>query len=196
MAAAACAMAMDASLAAQGRPMQLRCATSTRRRSGTTRSTGEGTFLETTIYVARQFGAPPEALWPYKALNRKIAARRHVERPRSSGRRATRPTSRRYPTSTASSARSTRACPSSSLRTPQSRGDRTSRRGPASDPAAGATGDLQLGGTVITIVGYDPATRRFKFANNWGAAGATRDSATSTAPTPRPSCSWTPDCGR
>ena len=25
-----------------------------------------------------------------------------------------------------------------------------------------------IGGTVITIVGYDPDTRRIKFANNWG----------------------------
>ena len=34
-------------------------------------------------------------------------------------------------------------------------------------PKAG--GEHELGGTVITLVGFDPATGRFKFANNWGA---------------------------
>ena len=42
VAAAACAMAMEASLAAQGRPRGSRCATSTRRRSATTRSPPRG----------------------------------------------------------------------------------------------------------------------------------------------------------
>src|SRR6185295_763247 len=35
---------------------------------------GGGTFLETMVYVARQFGAPPEELWPYKPMNRRLPA--------------------------------------------------------------------------------------------------------------------------
>ena len=65
---------MDASLAVQGRPTQLSMRYLYEKSKRHDETTGEGTFLETTVYVARQFGAPPEALWPYKPLNRRLPA--------------------------------------------------------------------------------------------------------------------------
>ena len=72
VAAAACATAMDASLAAQGRPVQVSMRYIYEKAKRHDEMTGEGTFLETTIYVVRQFGAPPETIWPYTSLNRKL----------------------------------------------------------------------------------------------------------------------------
>jgi hypothetical protein len=168
VAAAACATAMDASLAALGRPTLLSMRYLYEKSKRHDELTGEGTFLETTIYVARQFGAPPEALWPYKSLNRKLPAgitwsdldqaaaaykAQLAEIPDLDGVLGALDKGRPV----LAVANVTKAWFS----------DATTRTGVIRP--AGAE-DPSQGGTVITIVGYDPATRSFKFANNWGSS--------------------------
>ena len=61
VAAAACAAAMSAALAIQGRPMELSMRYIHERSNRVEERTGDGAYLETVFYVARQHGAPPEA---------------------------------------------------------------------------------------------------------------------------------------
>lgn len=163
VAAAACATAMDASLAAQGRPAQLSMRYLYEKSKRHDEAVGEGTYLETTIYVARQFGAPREADWPYRSLKRKLPP--GVTWAELDGAAA------QYKASL------TKLADLGGILGALERGmpvivaaNATESWG--SDPSnhtglikpVGAT----IGGTVITIVGYDPDTRRIKFANNWG----------------------------
>ena len=163
VAAAAFAMAMDASLAIQGRPMQLSMRYIYEKSKRHDEVSGEGTFLETTIYVARQFGAPPEALWPYEALNRKLpsgvswakldgdAAHYKAEvTPIADIGGILGALEKGMPVIVAANAA-------------KSWGSDLSNRTGLVKP-----GGPMLGTTAITILGYDPDTRRFKFANNWG----------------------------
>ena len=167
VAAAALAAAMDGSLAAQGQrmPRSMRYIYEKAKRHDEV--TGEGTFLETTIYVARQFGAPPEALWPYVSLDRRLPAGVTWSRLDDAAKDYKAQISqiatvdgvlaaldRKLPVIVAATA------------TDSWSSESTMRTGVIT-PKAG--GEHELGGTVITLVGFDPATGRFKFANNWGA---------------------------
>jgi len=165
--AAAMATAMDASLAAQGHPLHLsmRYIYEKSKRADDVKETG--TFFEAAAYVARQFGAPPETYWPYRAQNRKLppgvtwAALDGA----ASQYRATitqvagldgilGALDKKMPVLAVASAA-------------KSWGSQESYDTGVITPAA--DNEKILGATLITIVGYDPATRRFKFANNWGA---------------------------
>jgi hypothetical protein len=172
VAAAACATAMDASLAAQGRLLQLSMRYIYEKAKRHDEETGEGTFLETTIYVARQFGAPPETMWPYRSSNRKLpAGLKWSDLDRAAGDYKGRFT--QIPDVEA-------ILPALDRKTPIIVAAAVTRSW--SSDAASRTGLIQpadpnesfQGATVITIVGYDPATRRFKFANNWGPAWGDR----------------------
>src|SRR5262249_47326593 len=128
-------------------------------------ATGEGTFLETTIYVARQFGAPPEDLWPYQSANRKLPTGvTWAELDRAAGAYKAQLTQvqdldgvlgaldKKMTVLVAANATESWFSESAA---------RTGSIKPASkDPLRGMT--------VITLVAYDPASGRFKFANNWG----------------------------
>lgn len=75
-AALAVVTAMETMLAAQGHPQTLsvRYLHEKAKRHDEQAETSEGTFLEATIYVAEQFGVPPESAWPYKAGARALPA--------------------------------------------------------------------------------------------------------------------------
>ena len=168
VAAAACATAMDASLAAQRRPMPLSMRYIYEKAKRHDEVTGEGTFLETTIYVARQFGAPPESLWPYKSLDRKLPPGvTWADLDRAAAGYKARLT--QIPDLDGTLGALTKGMPVIvAASAAESWGSDVSTRTGLIKPA-GADEHI-LGATVITIVAYDPATQRFKFANNWGAA--------------------------
>lgn len=166
-AAAACVTAMDASLAAQGRPTRLSMRYVYEKAKRHDEIAGEGTFLETTIYVARQFGAPPEGLWRYMAFNRKLP---HGVTWRDLDRAAAdyKATLTQIPDLDGVLGALERKTPVlvAALVTDGWGSDLATRTGQIEPPVADEQ-THRVG--VITIVGYDPATRRFKFANNWGA---------------------------
>jgi hypothetical protein len=166
VAAAACAMAMEASLAAQGRPMPLSMRYIYEKAKRHDEVAGEGTLLETTIYVARQFGAPPETHWPYKSLNRKMPA--GVTWADLDGAASEYKASvTQVPTlDGVLGALDKGTAVIVTANATESWGSDLSTKTGLVKPAG--AGEPLLGGTVITIVGYDPATRRYKFANNWG----------------------------
>jgi hypothetical protein len=164
--AAAMATAMDASLAAQGHPLQLsmRYIYEKSKRADDLKETG--TFFEAAAYVARQFGAPPETYWPYKAQNRKLppgvtwAALDHA--------------ASQYRASVTQVASLDGVLGALDKKMPvlvvanaaESWGSQASYDTGVIKPAA--ENEELLGATLITIIGYDPSARRFKFANNWG----------------------------
>ena len=167
VAAAACATAMDASLAVQRRPMPLSMRYIYEKAKRHDEVTGEGTFLETTIYVTRQFGAPPESLWPYQSLNRKLPP--HVTwadlDAAAAGYKAS---LTQIPDLDGILGALDKGMPVIVAATAaRSWGSDVSTRTGRIKPAG--TDEPVLGATVITIVAYDPTTQRFKFANNWGA---------------------------
>jgi len=167
VAAAACVTAMDASLAARGRPTRLSMRYIYEKAKRHDEIAGEGTFLETTIYVARQFGAPPEALWPYKSLNRKLPhGVTWSDLDRAAADYKAKLT--QIPDLDGVLGALDKKAPvlAAALVTSGWGSDLATRTGQIR--LAGAD-EQDQGATVITIVGYDPATRRFKFANNWGA---------------------------
>ena len=165
-AAVACATAMGASLAAQGRPMQLSMRYIYEKAKRHDELTGEGTFMETMIYVARQFGAPPEALWPYKSSNRTLpkgVSWGELNQAASPYKAKL----KQIPDVDAILSALDKKTPVIVAVSVTSAwlSDPVMRTGHIKSPA---TDDTMLGDTIVTIVGYDPATRRFKFANNWG----------------------------
>jgi hypothetical protein len=166
VAAAACAMAMEASLAAQGRPVRLSMRYIYEKAKRHDELAGEGTLLETTIYVARQFGAPPDEHWPYKSLSRRMPAgitwadldsaaseykANVVQIPTLDG-------------VLGALGRGTAVIVTATAT--ESWGSELATKTGLVEPAR--AGERVLGATAITIVGYDTATRRYKFANNWG----------------------------
>lgn len=166
-AAAACVTAMDASLAAQGRPTPLSMRYVYEKAKRHDEIAGEGTFLETMIYVARQFGAPPEALWPYREFDRRL--------PRGATWSALDRAAASYKAEVTQVADLDGVLGALDRKTPvlvaalvtsEWGSDLATRTGQVR-PAG--PDEKTRGAGVITIVGYDPATRRFKFANNWGA---------------------------
>jgi hypothetical protein len=171
-AAAACVTAMDASLAAQGRPTLLSLRYVYEKAKRHDEAAGEGTFLETMIYVARQFGAPPEALWPYHEFERRL--------PRGVTWSALDRAAAAYKAEVTQVSDLDGVLGALDRKTPvlvvalvtsewgSDLATKTGQVGPA-----GAEDKAPVAG-VITIVGYDPATRRFKFANNWGAGWGDR----------------------
>ncbi len=164
--AAALATAMDASLAAQGRPLQLSMRYIYEKSKRVDGLKENGTFLESAAYVARQFGAPPEAYWPYKALNRKL--------PRDVTWAALDDAAYQYRATLTQLAGLDGVLGALDKKMPvlavasaaESWGSQVSYDTGVIKPAAG--NEKLIGSTLITIVGYDPATHRFKFANNWG----------------------------
>jgi hypothetical protein len=163
---AAAVTAMDASLAAQGRPMRLSLRYVYEKAKRHDEIKGEGTWLETAIYVMRQFGAPPEALWPY-----------HAQKPAmppgatwadlDSAAAQYRATITEIPTLDAVLGALDKGMPViAAAKATESWYAKPSAETGLITPAT--AGDSAIGGTAITIVGYDPVTRRFKFANNWG----------------------------
>jgi len=166
VAAAACATAMDASLAAQGRPMQLSMRYLYEKAKRHDEVTGEGTFLETTIYVARQFGAPPEQLWPYRSSNRKLPAGvTWNDLDRAAADHKARLTQIPNIDSILLALEERAPVLAVAAVTSAWDSDLATRTGQITPSR---TADTQYGATVLTIVAYDPDTRRFKFANNWG----------------------------
>ncbi len=166
VAAAACATAMDASLSAQGRPLRLSMRYIYEKAKRHDEVTGEGTFLETTIYVARQFGAPPESIWPYRALNRSLPAG-VTWRDLDNAAADYKATMTQIPGLDAILATLDRKTPVLAVATATEAWSTDDATRTGLVKPAGAN-QATLGSTVITIVGYDPATSRFKFANNWG----------------------------
>ena len=167
VAAAALATALGASLAAQGRPMfpSMRYIYEKAKRLDEIK--GDGVWLESLIYVAQKFGAPPETYWPYRALNRKLppgVTWQDLDEAALPYRaRVTQladldgvlgALDKGMPVLAVADAAKSWWGSKVSYDT-----------GVIKPPAANET---MLGATLITIVGYDPATRRFKFANNWG----------------------------
>lgn len=72
----AMATAMSASLARQGRPMPLSpryVYEKARALDPDLRKTEAGARIEYVCTVAREYGAPPESVWPYRALERHAA---------------------------------------------------------------------------------------------------------------------------
>ena len=172
VAAAACATAMDASLAAQGRPAQLSMRYIYEKSKRHDEVAGEGTYLGTTIYVATQFGAPEETRWPYRPLNHKLppgATWSDLDYEAA-----------KYKATVTEIAEIGGVLGALEKGMPvivaaqatNSWGSEQANRTGVITPLG--AGDSVLGGTVITIVGYDPDTRRFKFANNWGTAWGDR----------------------
>jgi C1A family cysteine protease len=164
VAAAACATAMDASLAAQGRPTRVSMRYIYEKAKRHDEVTGEGTFLETMIYVARQFGAPPETLWPYKSLSRKLP----VGVTWNDLDQAAAPFKARLTQLTGLDAILGALDKQSPVLSAAIATDAWGDVGTSAQIRPPGAGEQTLGATVITIVAYDPATRRFKFANNWG----------------------------
>jgi hypothetical protein len=166
VAAAACATAMSAGLAFQGRPTELSMRYLHARSQRVEESTGEGAYLETVFYVARQYGAPPESDWPYDWRNARLPAGRTL---RDLGQAA-----ERY------KARISRLAGIDAVLGALAKGIPVVMGAHVTDawdaptdhlilPQADSSRDVL---TAITIVAYDPDTRRFKFANSWGTAWA------------------------
>jgi hypothetical protein len=166
VAAAACAMAMEASLAAQGRPMRISMRYIYEKAKRHDEVAGEGTFLETTIYVARQFGAPPETRWPYTSLNRKMPAGVTWADLDSAASEYRANVTQVLTLDGVLGALDKGMAVIVSASATESWASELSTKTGFVKPAG--AGEPLLGATVITIVGYDPATRRYKFANNWG----------------------------
>ena len=168
VAAAACVTAMDASLAAQGRPMQLSMRYIYEKAKRHDEITGEGTFLETMIYVARQFGAPPEGLWPYEEFKRRLPPGvTWSELDRAAADYKAKLTQIQDLDGVLGALDRNTPVLVAALVTSGWGSDLATRTGQIKPAGAG---EQTWGVSAITIVGYDPATRRFKFANNWGAS--------------------------
>lgn len=166
VAAAACATAISAFLTAQGRPMQVSMRYLYEKAKRHDEATGEGTFLETTIYVARQFGAPPEEMWPYKSLDRKLPPGATWDQlDRAAAAQKARLTQLGDLDAVLGALDKGTPVIVAAAVTPAWTSDAVSKTGNLPSPG---TGESIEGITVVTIVGYDPATQRYKFANNWG----------------------------
>jgi hypothetical protein len=166
VAAAACAMAMEASLAAQGRPVRLSMRYIYEKAKRHDELAGEGTLLETTIYVARQFGAPPEERWPYRPLSRKMPAGVTWADLDSAASEFKANVTQVLTLDGVLGALEKSMAVIVTANAAESWGSDLSTKTGLVKPAD--AGERLLGATAITIVGYDTATRRYKFANNWG----------------------------
>jgi hypothetical protein len=166
VAAAACAMAMEASLAAQGRPVRLSMRYIYEKAKRHDELAGEGTFLETTVYVARQFGAPPEERWPYKPLSRKMPAGVTWADLDSAAAEYKASVTQVLTLDGVLGALDKGMAVIVTANAAESWGSELSTKTGLVKPVGAA--DRLLGTTAIAIVGYDTATRRYKFANNWG----------------------------
>ena len=162
VAAAACATAMSAALAIHGRPVELSMRYLYARSQRAEEATGAGTYLETVFYVAQQYGAPPEMDWPYDWQNGKL--------PRGRTLKDLDDAAAPY------KARISRLPGIDAVLGALAKGMPVIAGAHATDawdspkdavivPLAVTSRDEP---TAITIVAYDPATRRFKFANSWG----------------------------
>jgi len=166
VAAAALAAAMDGALAAQGQRMPFSMRYIYEKAKRHDEVTGEGTFLETTIYVARQFGAPPEALWPYVPFDRRLPAGVTWSRLDDAAKDYKAQIAQVATVDGVLGALDRKLPVIAAATATESWSSEATTRTGVIEPKA--SGERELGGTVITIVAFDPATRRFKFANNWG----------------------------
>ena len=166
VAAAASATAMSAGLAIQGRPMELSMRYLHARSQRVEESTGDGAYLETVFYVARRYGAPPESDWPYDSRNARLPAGRTLQDLDEAA--------------ASYKARITRLAHMDAVLGALAKGLPVVMGARVTDawdspkdgvivPAADTSRDVL---TAVTIVAYDPDTRRFKFANSWGAGWA------------------------
>ena len=166
VAAAACAMAMEASLGAQGRPVRLSMRYIYEKAKRHDELAAEGTLLETALYVARQFGAPPETRWPYRPLHRRMPAG-VTWADLDSDAAEYKASVTQVPTLDGVLGALDKGM--AVIVTAEAAGswgsDLSTKTGVVKPAGAG---EPVLGRTAITIVGYDTATRRYKFANNWG----------------------------
>jgi hypothetical protein len=164
VAAAACATAMSAALALKGRPLELSMRYLYTRSQRAEENTGEGAYLETVFYVARQYGAPPEADWPYDWRSAKLPAGTTL--------RELDEAAAPYKARISRLASLDAVLGSLAKGMPVIAGAMVTemwdspKQGNIVPASAGVRQDL----TAITIVAYDPEQRRFKFANNWGTA--------------------------
>ena len=161
VAAAACATAMSTALAMQGRPMELSMRY-IHYRSQRAERIREGAYLETTFYIAQQYGAPPEADWPYDWRNERLPPGKTMadldEAAGSYKARISRlanidavlgALAKGLPVVAGALYTPAWDAPKDNVIVPDASGGRVER-------------------TAVTIVAYDPQTRRFKFANSWG----------------------------
>ena len=172
VAAAACAMAMEVSLAAQGRRVRLSMRYIYEKAKRHDELAGEGTLLETTIYVARQFGAPPEERWRYRPLSRKMPAGVTWADLDSAASEFKANVTQVLTLDGVLGALEKGMAVIVTANATESWGSDLSTKTGLVKPAD--AGERLLGATAITIVGYDTATRRYKFANNWGPAWGDR----------------------
>lgn len=162
VAAAASATAMSAALAIQGRSVELSIRYLYARSQLAEGATGAGTYLETVFYVAQHYGAPPETDWPYDWRNAKLPRGRTL----NDLDQAAAPYKARISRLPDIDA----VLPALAKGTPVIAGARATdawdspKDGVIVPSATTSRDDL----TAVTIVGYDPATKRYKFANSWG----------------------------
>jgi C1A family cysteine protease len=166
VAAAACATAMSAALALQGRPRELSMRYLYARSQRVEESTGEGAYLETVFYVAQQYGAPPESDWPYDWRDARLPPGRTLrDLDQAAG---------AYKARIARLANIDAVLGALARGTPVVMGARVtdawdSPKNGVIVPGTDSSRDVL---TAVTIVAYDPETRRFKFANSWGTGWA------------------------
>ena len=123
---------------------------------------GEGAYLETIFYVARQYGAPPEAEWPYDWRNPKLPAGQTL----SDLDEAAAPYKARISRlSGLDAVLGALAQGMPVVAGAHVTNDWDSPKNGVIVPTAGAA---ERGGSAVVIVAYDPDTRRFKIANSWG----------------------------
>lgn len=164
IAAAACATAMSAALAIHGRPTELSMRYLYSRSQRVEQATGEGTYLETVFYVAQHYGAPPEANWPYDWENAKLP-RGWTLQDLDDAAAPYKARISRLPGIDAVLGALAKGMPviAGARKTDAWNSPADAVIVPTPVAATDAA-------TAITIVAYDPATRRFKFANSWGTA--------------------------
>ncbi len=168
VAAAACATAMSAALAIHGHPTELSMRYLYARSQRAEETTREGAYLETIFYVAQQYGAPPEADWPYDWRNAKLPPGRTLK-DLDEAAAPYKARISRLPGIDAVLGALARGMPVIA-------GARVTDAWDSPKDAVVIPADVTSRDalTAITIVAYDPGTRRFKFANNWGTAWGDR----------------------
>lgn len=159
-------LAMEASLARQGRPVTLSARyiyekAKTLDRFG---PAGEGTDMAAALYVAEAFGAPPEDTWPYIAGSRELPKGWTWKR---MDEEAARFRARTFRLSGLPQLSEQLALGRTVVAAIQVTGDWTSDETFKTGVISSSTAET-IGAHAVVIVGFDPATESIKFANSWG----------------------------
>lgn len=165
-AAMAVVTAMETTLAAQGQPMALSTRYLYEKSKRHDEVTGEGTYVLTSLYAAQRFGVPPESMWPYRSGEHELPAGATWQAldAAASAYLAQADNIKTLDAVLQSLDRQVPVVVAATL-TNSWFAEPTVKSGQVHAPAKA---EDEIGLAALVLIGFDPVTKRYRFAAPWG----------------------------